>query len=126
MALSDTLNFFAQDQLANFTQQAINGTQLFSVRITAAYDRNAISDISPFNICNVEFKVTDDIQEWECRATLEGQAYGVGVGLLVQSGSDIAANESKQFYITSAQLKLGYGRYRISVYAKRENIWYGG
>ena len=66
------------------------------------------------------------IEAWECRATLDGQPYGVGVGLLVGSGTGVAGNTPEQFFITSAQLALGEGVYRISVYVKKDNIWYGG
>ena len=126
MALPNTLNFYTYEQLSTYTYEELDGTRYFSVRTAVTYDRSVVGRVSPFNVCNVEFDATDDIEAWECRATLDGQPYGVGVGLLMQGGGAVAGGTVEQFSITNTQLDLGEGKYRISVYVKKNNIWYGG
>jgi len=126
MALSDTLNFYKYITLETYSYETINGTVYFSVRVTVTYDRSIVGKVSPFNVCNVEFEVTSDIDAWECRATFAGADYGVGKGLLIANGTTVSVQCAEQFGISNTQLTLGEGEYRISVYVKKNNIWYGG
>ena len=125
MALDTTLNFFTYEQLTNYSYKTIDGTKYFSVKTTLTYDTDKIG-LPPLNICNVEFETTDSIEEWECRATLADHPFGIGIGILVQNGQIVAGNTPKKFNITSNQLTLGNGDYRITIYVMKENIWYGG
>ena len=127
MALPKTLNEYTYEQLSKYIYEEINGILYFSVKSIIIYDRNRIGMTPPFNIAKVEFESTADIQAWECRATLEGQPYGIGIGLLISSGTaNIPAGAKTYFNITDTQLIYGDGKYRISLYVKKDNIWYGG
>lgn len=126
MALIDTLNFYTYTQLHTYSYQTINGTVYFSVRVSVKNSRDLIGRVSPANVCNVEFDSTADIEKWECRATLDGQPHGAGIGLLLKSGNAVKQGVSSSFNVTNTSLTLGDGMYRISVYVQKNNIWYGG
>ena len=126
MALPSTLNFYTYTQLNTYSYTGIEGTIYFSVTVTVSGDRDIIGIAPSQNVCQVTFSTTGEVDAWECRATLDGQSHGQGIGLLVGSGSTVAANTNTRFNITQNQLTLGEGKYRISQYVKLNNIWYGG
>ena len=138
------------DDFTEYTQissYAISGAGEFTVTVTVTYDRNVIGRISPYNICKVQFVCSVAIDEWECRATLNPAASGLGIGLLMKNGGAVPprslwngsikwdgskmwgnrlGNVPVNFDITDTQLTQGDGTYRISVYVKVDGVWYGG
>lgn len=126
MALPQALNFYTHAQLNSYTHNTLAGTIHFEVRTTVTYSRDVIGKLATVNVCNVKFSSTAKIDAWECRATLEGSAYGVGIGLLVGSGGAVTANTETSFDITYSQLTFGDGKYRITVYVQLDGVWYGG
>lgn len=94
--------------------------------ITFANDRTIIS--TKFS-CTVKFKVTENFREFEARATIAGQPYGRGIGILLMNMSIASpnyypANTEYTYIITDQNLTSGDGTYRISMYAKNtDGIW---
>lgn len=90
---------------------------------------NSTNAISTVKTCTVVFSVDEDFIEFEARGTKEGNRYGHGVGLLINSMSILSPNyypkdTNYTFVITSDNLTLGDGQYRISLYAKnKDGIW---
>lgn len=86
--------------------------------------RNKISPISGYDTSVAEFTSDTDLVEWEARATVEGQAYGHGIGTLVDGGGELLANETATVTIDDEELTNGDVEYRISVYGKDANgVW---
>lgn len=83
--------------------------------------RNKISPISGYDTSVAEFTSDTDLTEWEARATVEGQAYGHGIGILVDGGTNLSANETASVTIDDEELTNGDVEYRISVYGKDAN-----
>lgn len=94
--------------------------------ITFTNDRTTIS--TKFS-CTVKFKVTENFREFEARATIAGQPYGRGIGILLMNMSIASpnyypANTEYTYIITDQNLTSGDGTYRISMYAKNTGgIW---
>ena len=126
MPLSDTLNFFTYEELSEYTYEEINGAQYFSVKTFVTPSRRKITNRPSDSVCKVKFEVTSNIDAWECRATLADQPHGVGVGLLIKSGGHLPNDSVEEFNILHRQLTLGDNDYRITVYVKKNEIWYGG
>lgn len=83
--------------------------------------RNKISPISGYDTSVAEFTSDTDLTEWEARATVEGQAYGHGIGILVDGSTNLSANETASVTIDDEELTNGDVEYRISVYGKDAN-----
>lgn len=86
--------------------------------LTFSADLLKISNKSGFDHMTVQFQSDIPYQKFECRATKDGDAYGVGVGALVASFSSTPANTSRTFEVYDDYLLQGDGLYRISLYAQ--------
>ena len=135
-----------QTQVNNFIHPTSEGITRFSVVTNVTYDRGKMSNVSPHNVCQVQFGSTLAIDAWECRAALASNPSGVGIGSLLAGGGAIPAltlwdgtvswngeklfghregGELTHFNVTAGQLVFGDGVYRISVYVQVDGIWYG-
>ena len=74
--------------------------------------------------CQVAFETDSALDEFECRATLEGNSYGVGVGDLVHSAKDLVPGARIDFVITQGALTQGDGVYRISLFGRAEDEYF--
>ncbi len=127
MALPKSLNNYTYAMLASYTYATINGTVYYSVEpIITGSTAGKISNKATKTTSYVTWKADVDVTQWEARATLVGQSSGVGVGLLVGSGSAVAANTVTQFDVINTELTLGDGSYKIAVYINVNGTWYGG
>lgn len=87
-------------------------------------DKSKISNISGYteSLCN--FTSDQDLVEWEARATLENQTPGRGVGLLVESGTNLHSSSVGIISVLNTELTNGDGIYIISVYGMNiMNVW---
>lgn len=81
-------------------------------------DKAKISDELNMNECICYFTADVDLSEWEARATLEGASKGRGIGLLVESGTNLTAGENGLVSVLDTELTDGDGDYVISIYGK--------
>ena len=77
-----------------------------------------LSDESEFDCITVSFASDIAYTAFECRATKDGEDYGVGKGVLVASFSTTPANTTRTFEVYDDFLLSGDGTYRISLYAQ--------
>lgn len=84
-------------------------------------DKAKISDEINMNECICYFTADVDLSEWEARATLEGASKGRGVGLLVESGTELKAGENGLVSVLDTELTNGDGDYVVSIYGKGSN-----
>lgn len=77
-----------------------------------------ISQVTDANSSEVVFTSSNDCIAWEARATFGAAATGVGIGLLVGSGTWLAANTPCSFNVDSSELTNGDGAYKITVYVQ--------
>lgn len=84
-------------------------------------DKYKISRALGINECICKFHCDLDVTEWEARATREGEASGRGIGLLVESGTDLKAGENGLVSVLDTELTDGDGDYVISIYGKSSN-----
>lgn len=82
------------------------------------YSANKISDEVGFDSINVTFSSDIEYQAFECRATKNGDEYGVGKGALLASFSYTPSNIERSFSIYDELLTRGDGEYRIALYAQ--------
>lgn len=80
-----------------------------------------LSDESGFDCITVSFSSDIAYTAFECRATKDGEDYGVGKGVLVASFSTTPANTTRTFEVYDDFLLSGDGTYRISLYAQGED-----
>lgn len=86
--------------------------------------RLIISDESGYDQCICTFQSNMALQAWEVRATKEGVTPARGVGLLVESGTTLAANTDATIYVDDEELTQGDGEYTITVYGQSTGgIW---
>ena len=85
--------------------------------LTFSISGTSISDEPGFDFITVEFSSDIEYQQFECRATKEGEDYGVGKGALVASFSFTPANTQRTFEVYDDYLLHGDGVYRISLFA---------
>ena len=78
--------------------------------------RSIISDETGYDQCVCTFQSDTDLQAWEARATKSGTTPARGVGLLVESGTTLAANTNATIYVDDEELTQGDGEYSITVY----------
>lgn len=88
--------------------------------------RTIISDEDGYDQCVCTFRSDLDLQAWEARATKAGVTPARGVGLLVESGTTLAANTDATIYVDDEELTNGDGEYTISVYGQSTGgVWSG-
>lgn len=88
--------------------------------------RTIISDESGYDQCVCTFQSDIDLQAWEARATKSGTTPARGVGLLVESGTTLAANTDATIYVDNEELTNGDGEYTITVYGQSTGgVWSG-
>lgn len=86
--------------------------------------RSIISDESGYDQCACTFQSDIDLQAWEARATKAGTTPARGVGLLVESGTTLAANTNATVYVDNEELTNGDGEYTITVYGQSTGgVW---
>ena len=88
--------------------------------------RSMISDETGYDQCVCTFQSNVDLQAWEARATKSGITPARGVGLLVESGTTLAANTNATIYVDDEELTQGDGEYTITVYGQSTGgVWSG-
>jgi hypothetical protein len=80
--------------------------------------KNKISDETGYDSLTVAFSSDIAYSDFECRATLINDNYGLGIGDLIATFSNTPANTERTFEIYDTNLVHGEGEYRISLYAK--------
>lgn len=89
-------------------------------------DKYRISRVLGINECICKFHCNIDVTEWEARATRDGESSGRGIGLLVESGTNIKAGEIGIVSVLDTELSNGDGNYLIRIYAKStDGVWSG-
>lgn len=85
--------------------------------------RSIISDESGVNQCTCTFTSDLALQAWEARAT-KGVTPARGVGLLVESGTTLAAGATGTVIVDWNELTNGDGEYVITVYGQStDGVW---
>lgn len=85
--------------------------------------RSVISDESGVNQCTCTFTSDLALQAWEARAT-KGVTPARGVGLLVESGTTLAAGATGTVVVDWNELTNGDGEYTITVYGQStDGVW---
>lgn len=86
--------------------------------------RSIISDETGYDQCVCTFTSDMALQAWEARATKSGTTPARGVGLLVESGTTLAAGASGTVYVENEELTNGDGEYTITVYGQSTGgVW---
>ena len=86
--------------------------------------QTAISAVTGHDQCACTFTSDIALQQWEARATKAGVIPARGVGLLVESGTTLAANTPATIYVENEELTQGDGEYTITVYGQSvDGIW---
>ncbi len=86
--------------------------------------QSAISAITGHDQCVCTFTSDLALSQWEARATKAGVIPARGVGLLVESGTTLAANTPATIYVENEELTQGDGEYTITVYGQSvDGIW---
>ena len=89
-------------------------------------DKYRISRVLGINECICRFHCNIDVTEWEARATRDGESSGRGIGLLVESGTNIKTGEIGIVSVLDTELSNGDGNYLIRIYAKStDGVWSG-
>lgn len=90
-------------------------------------DKFKISRKQGLNECLCTFKCDIDIALWEARATRENESSGHGIGLLVESGTNLMAGDIGTVSVLDTELSNGDGDYIIRIYAKStDGLWSDG
>ena len=89
--------------------------------LTFTHSGTVLSGHPGYDVITVQFSADRPLLRFECRATREGAAYGVGVGELLASFSATPAGIQRTFEIYDEYLTQGDGRYRISLFAQGED-----
>lgn len=85
--------------------------------------RTIISDEIGYDQCVCTFTSNMALQAWEARAT-KGVTPARGVGLLVESGTTLAAGATGTVYVENEELTNGDGEYTITVYGQStQGVW---
>lgn len=89
-------------------------------------DKYRISRVLGINECICRFHCNMDVTEWEARATRDGESSGRGIGLLVESGTDLKTGSTGVVSVIDTELSKGDGDYLIRIYAKSsDGVWSG-
>lgn len=110
-----------------------NGLYTITYRIAEApivtidsIDKYRISRVLGINECICRFHCNIDVTEWEARATRDGESSGRGIGLLVESGTDLKTGSTGVVSVLDTELSNGDGDYLIRIYAKSsDGVWSG-
>lgn len=89
--------------------------------LTFTADRYKISGEPGYDYITVQFSSDIPYRAFECRATKNGEDYGVGRGALVASFSQTPADTQRAFEVYDDYLLNGDGEYRISLFAQGED-----
>lgn len=89
--------------------------------LTFSFTRGRLSSVSGFDCISVTFRSDIAYQAFECRATKQGEPYGVGMGALVASFSATPAGVARTFEVYDDYLVNGDGAYRISLFAQGDD-----
>lgn len=89
--------------------------------LSFTYTGNKISGQEGYDHISVTFQADVPYVSFECRATKEGESYGVGIGQLIASFSHTPANTERTFEVYDSHLLNGEGSYRISLFAQSED-----
>ena len=86
--------------------------------------KTIISTVSGYDQCVCTFTSNMALQAWEARATKTGTTPARGVGLLVESGTTLAAGANGTIYVENEELTNGDGEYTITVYGQSTGgVW---
>ena len=86
--------------------------------------QTAISAVTGHDQCVCTFTSDLALQQWEARATKAGVTPARGVGLLVESGTTLAAGATATIYVENEELTQGDGEYTITVYGQStDGVW---
>lgn len=86
--------------------------------------RTIISDETGYDQCTCTFSSDIALAQWEARATKAGVTPARGVGLLVESGTTLAAGATGTVTIDDEELTQGDGEYTITVYGQSTGgVW---
>lgn len=88
--------------------------------VTYTVSRNKLSGVAGHDSVSVTFSSSEDYRSFECRATKEGDPYGVGIGALLAAFSYTPAGVERTFEIYDDHLVNGDGIYRITLYVQTE------
>jgi hypothetical protein len=124
--LERTLNFYSFEQLTPYSFADLVGIKFFGIEITVTPTKSVIGADPSNNACGVKFTSTSRIDGWECRGTKVGEPSGIGAGLLVREGESVRLGAETVFDVMNTDLTLGDGLYKITVYVRLNDIWYGG
>lgn len=82
------------------------------------------------DMSTVQFNSTEDLQYWEARAVIviednaPSQTPHHGVGLLIESGTNLPAGQTGTVYAETSELTNGDGMYQIDIYGQStEGLW---
>lgn len=78
--------------------------------------RTKISRKPGYDQATVTFQSDIALNNWEARATIQGVTPSHGVGLLVESGGNIAANTDATVYVDDEELTNGDREYTITIH----------
>lgn len=80
-----------------------------------------VSAVDGYDHITVTFSAAIAYTEFQCRATRQGESYGVGIGALIASFSSTPAGTVRSYDIYDTYLTSGDGEYRISLFARGED-----
>lgn len=89
-------------------------------------DKYRISSVLGINECVCKFHCDVDVSEWEARATRDGESSGRGIGLLVESGTNLKTGSMGVVSVLDTELSKGDGNYLIRIYAKSSDGEWSG
>lgn len=91
--------------------------------LTFSVTGTKISGKAGFDHITVSFSADVGYDEFQCRATKDGEDYGVGKGSLVAAFSTTPAGTERSFEVYDDYLLSGDGKYRISLFAHKDGAW---
>lgn len=90
-------------------------------QLTFSVTGTVISTMPGYDHITVTFESDIAYQQFVCRATKAGDAYGRATGKLIASFSTTPAGVSRTFDVYDDDLINGEGEYRIGLYAESED-----
>ncbi len=110
-----TVSNITADHTIVFTASTSGDPPVITV---GAPSRTIISDETGYDQCVCTFTSDLALQQWEARATKSGTTPARGVGLLVESGTTLAAGANGTVTVDDEELTNGDGEYTIKVYGQ--------
>ena len=87
-------------------------------------DKTRISDESGHDECICTFTADQTLVQWEARAVKNGVMPQRGVGVLVETGTNLAAGAQGRISVVDEELTSGDGVYLIAVYGRNAGgVW---